>query len=62
MANYNAPGQVVIAGTVEAVAAAGALAKELGAKRVMPIPVSGRLPHPAHAGGPRADCARRWPR
>src|ERR1700691_4336431 len=40
VANYNAPGQVVIAGTVEAVAVAGRLAKELRAKRVMPIQVS----------------------
>lgn len=41
VANYNAPGQVVIAGTEDAVKKASALAKELGAKRVMPIPVSG---------------------
>jgi [acyl-carrier-protein] S-malonyltransferase len=41
VANYNAPGQVVIAGTVEGVAAGGARAKELGAKKVLPIPVSG---------------------
>src|SRR6202050_279430 len=41
VANYNAPGQVVIAGTVEAVAVAGNLAKELGAKKVMAIPFSG---------------------
>ncbi len=41
VANYNAPGQVVIAGTVEAVKTASDLAKELGARRVLPIPVSG---------------------
>ena len=41
VANYNAPGQVVIAGTAEAVAVAGAIAKELGARRVMPFPVAG---------------------
>ncbi len=41
VANYNAPGQVVIAGTAEAVARAGAIAKELGARKVMPIPVAG---------------------
>ena len=41
VANYNAPGQVVIAGTVEGVAAATERAKELGARKVLPIPVSG---------------------
>ncbi len=41
VANYNAPGQVVVAGTVEAVRTAGDLAKTLGARRVLPIPVSG---------------------
>ena len=41
VANYNAPGQVVIAGTVEGVAAATDRAKELGARKVLPIPVSG---------------------
>ena len=41
VANYNAPGQVVIAGTVAAVAIATERAKELGARKVLPIPVSG---------------------
>ena len=41
VANYNAPGQVVIAGTPEAVGVAGTIAKELGARRVMPFPVAG---------------------
>jgi [acyl-carrier-protein] S-malonyltransferase len=41
VANYNAPGQVVIAGEVDAVERAGAVAKELGARRVMSIPVAG---------------------
>ncbi|MGA8369807.1 MAG: ACP S-malonyltransferase [Acidimicrobiales bacterium] len=41
VANYNAPGQVVIAGTVQGVAAASERAKELGARKVLPIPVSG---------------------
>ena len=41
VANYNAPGQVVIAGTVEGVAKATDRAKELGARKVLPIPVSG---------------------
>ena len=41
VANFNAPGQVVIAGTVEGVASATERAKELGARKVLPIPVSG---------------------
>ncbi len=41
VANFNAPGQVVIAGSPDGVAAASAAAKELGAKKVMPLPVSG---------------------
>jgi [acyl-carrier-protein] S-malonyltransferase len=39
-ANINGAGQVVIAGTTAAVGRAGARAKALGAKRVVPIPVS----------------------
>jgi len=39
-ANLNAPGQVVIAGTAQAVARAGERAKALGAKRVIPLAVS----------------------
>ncbi len=39
-ANLNAPGQVVIAGAKDAVARASARAKELGAKRAIPLPVS----------------------
>jgi [acyl-carrier-protein] S-malonyltransferase len=39
-ANLNAPGQVVIAGARAAVERAGARAKELGARRVLPLPVS----------------------
>lgn len=39
-ANLNAPGQVVIAGSADAVARASARAKEAGAKRVVPLPVS----------------------
>lgn len=38
--NYNSPGQVVIAGHTDAVAAASAFMKEAGAKRVLPLPVS----------------------
>ena len=39
-ANLNAPGQVVIAGSAEAVERASARAKQAGAKRVVPLPVS----------------------
>jgi [acyl-carrier-protein] S-malonyltransferase len=39
-ANLNAPGQVVIAGATEAVARAMERAKQLGAKRAIPLPVS----------------------
>jgi [acyl-carrier-protein] S-malonyltransferase len=46
VANYNAPGQVVIAGSPEGVAAAGEEAKGLGAKRAMPLPVSGAFHTP----------------
>ncbi len=38
--NFNAPGQVVIAGDAEAVARASEACKEAGAKRAMPLPVS----------------------
>jgi [acyl-carrier-protein] S-malonyltransferase len=46
VANFNAPGQVVIAGSHDGVAAAGAIAKEMGAKRVMPLPVGGAFHTP----------------
>jgi len=39
-ANFNAPGQVVIAGTAAAVERAMQHAQEMGARRAMPIPVS----------------------
>jgi len=39
-ANYNAPGQIVISGQKEAVEVATALAKERGAKRVIPLAVT----------------------
>jgi [acyl-carrier-protein] S-malonyltransferase len=46
VANYNAPGQVVIAGSPAGVEAASAHAKDLGAKRVMSLPVSGAFHTP----------------
>ena len=60
-ANLNGAGQVVIAGARDAVARAGERAKALGAKRVVPLPVSApfhcALMKPA-AGPPRARAAR----
>lgn len=46
VANFNAPGQIVIAGSVEGVARAVDIAKELGAKKAMPLPVSGAFHTP----------------
>jgi len=46
VANYNAPGQVVIAGDPGDLERAGVAAKELGAKRVMPIKVGGAFHTP----------------
>ena len=46
VANFNAPGQIVIAGSVEGVARAIEIAKELGAKKAMPLPVSGAFHTP----------------
>ena len=45
-ANYNAPGQVVIAGSTDAIDEAAAVAKELGAKRAMPLQVGGAFHTP----------------
>jgi [acyl-carrier-protein] S-malonyltransferase len=46
VANFNAPGQVVIAGSAEGVARAVVIAKELGAKKAMSLPVSGAFHTP----------------
>jgi [acyl-carrier-protein] S-malonyltransferase len=41
VANYNAPGQIVISGEQRALTLAGELAKARGAKRIIPLSVSG---------------------
>ena len=41
IANYNGPQQTIVSGSAEGLAAAAAALKEAGAKRVMPLKVSG---------------------
>ena len=40
VANYNAPGQVVISGTIAGVETASARLKDAGARRIMPLPIT----------------------
>ena len=58
VANFNTPGQIVISGEQRALARAMELARERGAKRVIPLAVSGafhsRVMQPAAAGLARA--------
>jgi [acyl-carrier-protein] S-malonyltransferase len=46
VANYNCPGQIVISGEMAAVEKAGELAKAAGAKRMIPLSVSGAFHSP----------------
>lgn len=57
VANDNAPGQVVISGTRDALLDAEQVLKELGARRVIPLPVSGPFHSPwmAEVGDRLAD-------
>ena len=50
VANFNAPGQVVIAGSPDGVDAATIQAKDLGARKVLPLRVSGAFHTPFMAG------------
>lgn len=54
VANDNAPGQIVIAGTVAGVETAGTNATDLGAKRVMALPVGGAFHSPLMASAQTA--------
>jgi [acyl-carrier-protein] S-malonyltransferase len=49
VANDNAPGQIVISGRREAIAAATEALRGAGAKRVLPLPVSGAFHSPSMA-------------
>jgi [acyl-carrier-protein] S-malonyltransferase len=52
-ANYNAPSHVVISGTTEGVATAGAVLRDQGARRVLPLPVGGAFHTPLMASARR---------
>jgi [acyl-carrier-protein] S-malonyltransferase len=52
-ANFNSPGQIVIAGAADAVERAGVLCQDAGAKRVMPLAVS--VPSHCELMRPAAD-------
>ncbi len=49
VANYNAPGQVVVAGTSDAVASVAVIARRLGARKILPLPVAAAFHTPLMA-------------
>jgi [acyl-carrier-protein] S-malonyltransferase len=49
IANYNSPGQIVISGSAPKIEAAGRLASEKGARKVVPLQVSGAFHTPLMA-------------
>src|SRR2546425_4709525 len=57
-ANYNGPGQIVIAGQKQGVALASQKAMEKGAKRAVPLPVSAPFHCPLMKPAPRPASAR----
>ncbi len=62
-ANYNSPGQVVISGDLTAIERATALLAERGARKVVPLPVSGAFHSPLmeHARAGLADALANLP-
>lgn len=49
VANYNAPGQVVLSGTIDGIARVTEIVKSMGAKKVVPLPVGGAFHSPLMA-------------
>jgi [acyl-carrier-protein] S-malonyltransferase len=57
IANFNAPGQTTLSGHAEALVRAGAIARERGARRVLPLPVNGAF----HSSLMRPVAEQLWP-